>query len=61
MEVLCPKYKSYSLEFDTVATDVCGGVLTMVEETYCCSCEYQFTTVSHYKLDHFKNEIIEND
>lgn len=59
MEVLCPKCKSYSLEFENIATDIDSGKLTMVDETYCCTCEHQFTTISYYELKHIKNEIVE--
>lgn len=33
MEVLRPKCKSYSLEFDTIATDIYDGKLKIVEES----------------------------
>lgn len=59
MEVLCPRCKSYSLEFNTVATDVCDGKLKIVDSTYCCSCGNEFTTISNYELKHINNEIIE--
>lgn len=59
MEVLCPKCKSYSLEFDNIANDVDGGILKIIDDTYCCSCEHTFTTISHYELKYIKNEIVE--
>lgn len=59
MEVLCPKCNSFSLEFETVATDIECGTLTMIDDTYCCSCEYKFLTVSKYKLEHMSNEVVE--
>lgn len=62
MSINCPQCNSKKVvSMETVATDVIDNKLNFINYMICKDCDYEFTAIDSYKLEHISTTIVDED